>query len=140
MSDVGAVVEEDEAQLSLGRQVVDDELLGGRPQQVPNVVAIHGLGIFQNEDVARRLLATHDELRDDFRLKVGLGGQLGAEFQIRVHTDDLQGGLPETEGVLLRSRARDSVKFGRKDPEPILEPPVSNLVAALETSRSFFGR
>jgi hypothetical protein len=32
VSDVRAVVEEDEAQLRVGREVVDDELLGGCPQ------------------------------------------------------------------------------------------------------------
>ena len=140
MSDVSAVVEKNEAKLGLGRQVVDDELLGGRPQQVPNIVAVHGLRVLEDEDVTRRLLPAHDELRRYFRLCSRRGGHLGPELHVWVHSDDLQGRLPETEGVLLRSRARDTVKFGRKDAESILEPPITYFVTALETPRSLFGR
>lgn len=98
--DMGTVVEENQTKLSFRGQVVDNELLGGRSQQVPDVVPIHGLRIFEDEDVAWRLLTTYDELRSDLGLRLGGWAHLGPEFEIWMHTYDLQGRFSETVSVL----------------------------------------
>ena len=44
---------------------MNDELLGGRPEQVPPVVIVHCSRILQNDDVTGRLLTADDELWHD---------------------------------------------------------------------------
>lgn len=65
MSNVSAIIEENEAQLGFGREVVYNELLGGSSQEVPNVVVVHGCRILQYYDVSGRFLTADNKLRNN---------------------------------------------------------------------------
>ena len=101
---------------------MNDELLRRSPQQIPHVVPVHGRRIFQNDDVARRLLPADDEFRNNLWVILGRSAAdvFGCEFEVGMHLDDFVRRLAEAEGVLGRARTRNTVKFRGKNAEPIL--------------------
>jgi len=67
---------------------MNDELLCGRSQEVPDVVLVHGGRILQNDDVTRRFLSTDDEFRNDGSVVVIVESDFfRSGFEVGMHPD-----------------------------------------------------
>jgi hypothetical protein len=66
---------------------MNNELLCGGAQEVPDVVLVHGGRILQNDDVTRRFLSTDDEFRNDGSVAVVGSDFFRSGFEVGMHPD-----------------------------------------------------